>query len=53
MPKFSYILKSGFKEMDFDQVTRMLENAWWSPGIKEEEINIIHHQTGHYDLFFQ
>jgi len=38
MPKFNYILKSGFNEMDFGQVTRMLKNAWWSAGIKKEEV---------------
>ncbi len=38
MPEFSYVLKSGFSEMDFGQVTRMLKNAWWSVGIKEEEV---------------
>jgi len=38
MPKFNYALKSGFNEMDFDQVTRMLKNAWWSVGIKKKEV---------------
>lgn len=38
MPKFNYVLKSGFSEMDFGQVTRMLKTAWWSVGIKEEEV---------------
>jgi N-acetylglutamate synthase-like GNAT family acetyltransferase len=38
MPEFSYVLKSGFSEMDFGQVTCMLKNAWWSVGIKEEEV---------------
>jgi ribosomal protein S18 acetylase RimI-like enzyme len=38
MPESNYVLKSGFDEMDFGQVTRMLKNAWWSVGIKEEEV---------------
>jgi N-acetylglutamate synthase-like GNAT family acetyltransferase len=38
MPEFDYVLKSGFNKMDFGQVTRMLKNAWWSVGIKEEEV---------------
>jgi ribosomal protein S18 acetylase RimI-like enzyme len=38
MPEFDYVLKSGFDEMDFGQVTGMLKNAWWSIGIKEEEV---------------
>jgi N-acetylglutamate synthase-like GNAT family acetyltransferase len=38
MPEFDYVLKSGFDEMDFGQVTCMLKNAWWSVGIKEDEV---------------
>ena len=38
MPEFDYILKSGFAEMDFNQVTCMLKNAWWIAGIKEDEV---------------
>jgi predicted N-acetyltransferase YhbS len=33
-----YSLKFGFHEMDFGKVTAMLENAFWSVGIKESEI---------------
>ena len=38
MPEFEYILKSGFTEMDFGQVTCMLKNASWIVGIKEDEV---------------
>ena len=38
MPESNYVLKSGFDEMDFGQVTRMLKDAWWSVDIKEEEV---------------
>jgi N-acetylglutamate synthase-like GNAT family acetyltransferase len=38
MPQFSYILKSGFDEMDFSRVTCMLKNSRWVAGIKKEEV---------------
>lgn len=38
MPQSDYVLKSGFDEMDFGRVTCMLKDAWWSVGIKEEEV---------------
>ena len=34
----NYTLKSGDKEMDYDRVTDMLKDVWWSPGIKKTEI---------------
>jgi N-acetylglutamate synthase-like GNAT family acetyltransferase len=33
-----YSLKDGYEQMDFDKVTRMLKDVWWSPGIKKSEI---------------
>lgn len=38
MPQSDHVLKSGFDEMDFGRVTCMLKDAWWSVGIKEEEV---------------
>lgn len=32
------ILKDGFDNMDFERVTAMLAESFWSPGIKEWEI---------------
>ena len=34
----NYKLKSGFNEMDFDKVTDMLKDVWWSPRIKKPEV---------------
>lgn len=36
MPEFA--LKDSYNEMDFDKVTDMLKNIWWSPGIKKSEV---------------
>jgi GNAT superfamily N-acetyltransferase len=36
--KFDYVLKSGFSEMNFCQVTCMLKNSRWVTGIKEDEV---------------
>ena len=33
-----YELKSGFEQMDFDKVTEMLKDAFWSKGIKKDEV---------------
>lgn len=33
-----FTLRYGFKEMDFDKVTVMLEKVWWSPGITKKEV---------------
>ncbi len=33
-----YTIKDGFDQMNFDSVTDMLKNAFWSIGIKKEEI---------------
>src|SRR4030043_1500485 len=33
-----YSLKDGYEQMDFDKVTNMLKDVWWSPGIKKTEI---------------
>jgi GNAT superfamily N-acetyltransferase len=38
MAEFGYVLKSGFDEMDFSQVTCMLKKASWVAGIKEVEV---------------
>jgi hypothetical protein len=35
-PVFS--VKHGFSEMDFDRVTEMPRNAFWSPGIGKPEV---------------
>lgn len=32
------IIKDGFENMDFEKVTEMLENSFWSPNIKIDEI---------------
>jgi GNAT superfamily N-acetyltransferase len=36
--KIDYLLKDGHNEMDFDKVTAMLKDAFWSPGIKKDEV---------------
>ncbi|MBI5402119.1 MAG: GNAT family N-acetyltransferase [Ignavibacteriae bacterium] len=36
--KIDIILKDGFGEMDFDKITFMLKDAFWSIGIKKEEV---------------
>jgi predicted N-acetyltransferase YhbS len=33
-----YTLKYGYKEMDFDKVTLMLKDVWWSEGICKAEV---------------
>jgi GNAT superfamily N-acetyltransferase len=38
LPEFEYVLKSGFNEMNFGQVTCMLNKSWWVLGIKEAEV---------------
>lgn len=32
------IIKDGFENMDFDKVTRLLSNAFWSRGINIDEV---------------
>jgi len=34
----SIALKHGFNEMDFDRITQMLKDVWWSPGIMKPEV---------------
>jgi ribosomal protein S18 acetylase RimI-like enzyme len=36
--KIKYSFKDGFNEMDFDKVTEMLKDAYWSIGIKKDEV---------------
>lgn len=36
--KLEILLKDGFDEMDFDKITYMLKDAFWSIGIKKEEV---------------
>ncbi len=36
--KFKYSIKYGFDEMDFDKVSDMLKDAYWSLGIKKSEV---------------
>jgi N-acetylglutamate synthase-like GNAT family acetyltransferase len=38
MNKIELELKHGFKEMDFDKITEMLGDSYWSPGIKKAEV---------------
>jgi N-acetylglutamate synthase-like GNAT family acetyltransferase len=38
MKKIEFTLKHGFKEMDFDKVTEMLSETYWSKGIKKAEV---------------
>jgi GNAT superfamily N-acetyltransferase len=33
-----YFLKYGYREMDFDKVTLMLKDVWWSEGIGKAEV---------------
>lgn len=33
-----YVILDGFERMDFDKITAMLKDTWWSPGIKETEV---------------
>lgn len=33
-----YLIKDGYGEMDFDKVTEMLKNAFWSIGINKKEV---------------
>jgi predicted GNAT family acetyltransferase len=33
-----FTLKSGLPAMDFDKVTGMLKEVWWSPGIGKTEV---------------
>ena len=33
-----YSIKDGYNEMDFDKVTNMLKDAFWSIGIKKPEV---------------
>ena len=33
-----FIIKDGFQEMDFNKVTEMLKDAFWSLGIKKDEV---------------
>src|SRR5512147_1486767 len=33
-----YTLKYGYNEMNFDKVTQMLKDVWWSPGIGKAEV---------------
>lgn len=32
------IIKNKIEEMDFDKVTKLLSNTYWSPGIKKTEV---------------
>lgn len=34
----TYSIKTGFGQMDFDRITAMLGNAFWSTGIKKPEV---------------
>lgn len=36
--KIVYSLRDGYNQMDFDKVTRMLSNAYWSKGITKNEV---------------
>jgi N-acetylglutamate synthase-like GNAT family acetyltransferase len=36
--KIEYLIKDGFSEMDFDKITNMLKDAFWSIGIKKDEV---------------
>jgi GNAT superfamily N-acetyltransferase len=33
------IIKDGIENMDFERVTKMLSNSYWSPQIKIDEVN--------------
>ena len=32
------VIRDGIGQMDFERVTQMLSNAWWSPKIKIDEV---------------
>ena len=34
----NYQIKNGFDQMDFDRVTELLKNVFWSIGIKKKEV---------------
>lgn len=34
----NYLIKDGYNEMNFNKVTDMLKNAFWSIGIDQEEV---------------
>ena len=36
--ELEYTLKSGFENMKFDEITSMLKDTFWSPGIKMSEV---------------
>jgi ribosomal protein S18 acetylase RimI-like enzyme len=36
--EIEYSLKDGYNEMDFDKITDMLKDAFWSIGIKKKEV---------------
>jgi ribosomal protein S18 acetylase RimI-like enzyme len=36
--KIKYLIKAGYNEMDFDKITDLLKDAFWSIGIKKNEI---------------
>lgn len=38
MTQFDYVLKSGFGEMNFGQITSMLATSRWAPGIGKDEV---------------
>jgi ribosomal protein S18 acetylase RimI-like enzyme len=38
MKQPAYFIKDGFNNMNFDRVTGMLSQTYWSAGIKKEEI---------------
>jgi ribosomal protein S18 acetylase RimI-like enzyme len=38
MNQIEYTLKSGHNEMNFDKITSMLAEAFWSKGIKKDEV---------------
>ncbi len=35
---FEYSIKDGYDEMDFDKVTDLLKDTYWSNGIKKKEV---------------
>jgi ribosomal protein S18 acetylase RimI-like enzyme len=36
--KMAYLIKYGVNEMDFDKVSNMLKETYWSKGIKKSEV---------------
>jgi predicted N-acetyltransferase YhbS len=36
--KDDYVIRSGYNEMDFEKITEMLREAFWSTGIKKAEV---------------